>query len=635
MNRLAQRRAYAGFLFICIFLSVAALTRLTLFARVWLEDAAPLNLAPKTFVVGLGYDLLAAAYFSVPYALYLLLMPDRLYRSRWHRPLFRLAHFLVLYLLLFVAAAEWVFWDEFGTRFNFIAVDYLVYTHEVLGNIRESYPLPTILGGLFVAALSVFVGLSGRIDRALAQPSRLRERLPIALAFLAVPALGFVAVDGSGKQVSDNRYVNELAGNGIYDFFAAFRNNRLDYASFYRTEEAQEAQRRVRAMLAERQAHFEGEQGIRREIVADGPQKRLNVVLITVESLSASYLGIFGNADGLTPNLDRLAQQSLLFTRLYAAGTRTVRGLEAITLSLPPTPGQSIVKRPGNEGLFSLGQIFRSKGYDVRFVYGGYGYFDNMNYFFENNGYDIVDRASMSPDEIHFANIWGIADEDLFDKTIKEMDASWARGKPSFNMLMTTSNHRPFTYPEGRIDIPSHTGKSGGVKYTDYAINRFIELARAKPWFDDTIFVIVADHCASSAGKTRLPVDKYLIPLIVYSPKHVPPGKIDRLASQIDVAPTLLGLLNFSYASKFFGLDILRLNEGPGRAFISNYQELGLLKAGKLEILGPRMEAQTMSVDARQNSAPAAPDADLEREAIAWYQTASALFDSGGYRWEN
>jgi phosphoglycerol transferase MdoB-like AlkP superfamily enzyme len=150
------------------------------------------------------------------------------------------------------------------------------------------------------------------------------------------------------------------------------------------------------------------------------------------------------------------------------------------------------------------------------------------------------------------------------------------------------------------------------------------------------VFVIVADHCASSAGKTKLPVDKYLIPAIFYSPKHIQPGKIDTLASQIDLPPTLLGLLNFSYSSKFFGRDVLGQAPEPARAFISNYQELGLLENGKLQVLSPLQAAQTLSVDMKtQDSAPAAPDANLERDAIAWYQVASDLFNSGGYGWSN
>ena len=122
-----------------------------------------------------------------------------------------------------------------------------------------------------------------------------------------------------------------------------------------------EAGRLIKAQLATPDARFPNDNppDVRRQIRHDGPEKRLNLVLITVESLSASFMGALGNGSGLTPELDKLARQGMLFTNLYATGNRTVRGLEALSLAVPPTPGQSIVRRPGNEDLFTLGSVFR------------------------------------------------------------------------------------------------------------------------------------------------------------------------------------------------------------------------------------------------------------------------------------
>jgi membrane-anchored protein YejM (alkaline phosphatase superfamily) len=290
---------------------------------------------------------------------------------------------------------------------------------------------------------------------------------------------------------------------------------------------------------------------------------------------------------GLTPNLDRLAGQSLWLSNLYATGTRTVRGLESLTLSVPPTPGEAIVKRPDNGGLFSLGQLFAAHGYDSTFLYGGFGYFDNMNDFFGKNGFRIVDRAAMTAPEIAFANIWGVADESLYGRAMREADGDFARGQPFFQLVMTTSNHRPYSYPDGRIDIPSKSGREGAVKYTDWAIGDLLAKARQKPWFKDTLFVIVADHCAGSDGRTALPLNRYRIPLFVYSPAHVKPQRIERLVGQIDVAPTLLGLLHWNYDSRFFGKDILRMTDADERALLSNYQHLGLLDRQRLVVLSP------------------------------------------------
>jgi len=185
-----------------------------------------------------------------------------------------------------------------------------------------------------------------------------------------------------------------------------------------------------------------------------------HVVLITVESLSADYMTAFGSTRNLTPNLDRLAEKSLFFTRLYATGTRTVRGLEALSLGTPPVPGQAVVRRPGNQRLSTVGQLAALQGFEPVFLYGGNGFFDNMNAYFGGNGYRIVDRRDIPADKVTFENAWGVADEVLFDQTIDELDRADAAGKRVFAQVMTTSNHRPYTYPDGRIDIPSPGGRA-------------------------------------------------------------------------------------------------------------------------------------------------------------------------------
>ena len=274
-----------------------------------------------------------------------------------------------------------------------------------------------------------------------------------------------------------------------------------------------------------------------------------------------------------------------------------------------------------------MGRVFKEKGYQSKFIYGGYGYFDNMGYFFENNDYQVVDRNKIAKKDIDYENIWGVADENLLTLATKEIEKTIKSGKPVFAHIMTTSNHRPFTYPNGRIDIPSHTSREGAVKYTDYAIGKFINEAKTKPWFKNTLFVIVADHCASSAGKADLPVNKYLIPLLIYSPGNIKPAQINRLMSQIDLGPTILGLLNFSYTSKFFGYDIFKLEEGRERAFISTYQSLGFIRHDSLVILKPQRIVTTFLPDFKDGTAkPSQSSETLTSEAVSWYQTASYQF---------
>ncbi len=255
-----------------------------------------------------------------------------------------------------------------------------------------------------------------------------------------------------------------------------------------------------------------------------------------------------------------------------------------------------------------------------------------MNYFFSHNDYEVIDRTALNKKDIHYENIWGVADEDLFTLSLRELDKDYKNKKPFFAQIMTVSNHRPYTYPEGRIDIPSHTGREGAVKYTDYSIGKFIKEAKLKPWFKNTLFVIVADHCASSAGKVELPVDKYHIPMIFYSPGYITPSKFEKLTAQIDIGPSILGLLNLSYESKFFGQDVFKMSDDKQRLFISTYQSLGYIKNNKLVILGPNKKLSTFAPDFKTGSSkPIASEKWLTDEAIANYQLASYLYSNGAY----
>jgi phosphoglycerol transferase MdoB-like AlkP superfamily enzyme len=566
--------------------------------------------------VGLMMDVAAFCYV-LPVVLLLLFAVSGRRGARLHPLLF--AAFLAA--IVCVAVGQWLFWDELTSRFNFIAVDYLIYMDEVTGNIRESYPLPLLISAvLMMAAAGGFLYARLLPVRRVAALSR-RQKLAMMAVALVLAAGSFLLVSEESGERFTNRYDNEIAKNGLFSLFSAFRHNELSYTDLYLTQPPQQALAQLREQLASDGYAF-ADDGITRHITAQGKEIHPNIVLITVESLSADYMGIFGNRDGLTPNLDRIAAESMLFTNLYATGTRTVYGLSAITLSMPPVPGNAVARRPDNGGLFSLGSVLKHKGYDSRFMYGGFGYFDNMNTFFGGNDYRIIDRSDLRDDEIRFANIWGVCDEDLYQRSLRENDASYAAGQPFFDMLMTTSNHQPFTYPGGKVAIPSGTGRYGGIQYTDYAIGQFLEEAKSHPWFDNTIFVIVADHTAGSSGKMELTPQKHHIPMMFYAPKLIQPQVVDQLASQIDLAPTLLGLLNMRYDSRFYGRDLLK--GGEPRAFIANYQRIGLLKPDALSILKPGRQASVYRhmPDGSYQPQPDAPALQVE-EAVAWFQNAS------------
>jgi phosphoglycerol transferase MdoB-like AlkP superfamily enzyme len=430
-----------------------------------------------------------------------------------------------------------------------------------------------------------------------------------------------------------NSFDTELSKNGEYSFLAAFWANQLEWERFYPSAKSDPIAGLSKRLQADKP------DGITREVKPAGPARRLNVIQITIESLSAEFLGCYGDpayaAKNLTPNLDLIAKDSLWFRHCYAGGTRTVRGMEALSLSIPPIPGQSVLRRKGCEDLCTLGSVLKQAGYDTAFIYGGDGFFDNMNYFFGANGYRLVDlpRQLAAGKKPTFANAWGVCDEDSFAWSLEEADKAHAAGKPFHHFVMTTSNHRPYTWPAGKID-PKLVNREGGVAYTDYAIGAFLKAAESKPWFKDTVFVIVSDHCASVAGKNELEVRKYQIPLFIWSPGHIHARRFDPMMSQIDAAPTVLGLLNLPYTSRFVGSDVLQPGYQP-RAFISNYQKVAMLRGdGLLTVLKPVRNATQYQADLATGAltprVPTPGDDEALQQAIDFYQGTDQLFNQGG-----
>ncbi len=622
-------------LLMLIFIGLALISRIILMITSFHQ--VDLGILPliKVFSVGVFYDFIAASYYLAPLALYIILMPDKLFNNRFHKYIFWFFLFVQINLLVFNIFTEWFFWKEFGRRFDFIAVDYLVYTHEVMQNILESYPIPLLLSLVFMISSSLFYFIYKKtavLDSAFNSSQGFLQRLKIGVCIISLPILFFnVLNEQSMANVSANQFNNELSKDGLYSLFSAFRNNTLDYDAHYRTEN-------IGTIMSNLKTIYKCDDTHSRYIKKPGKELKYNVMLIMVESLSAEYVGAFGDTRGWTPNLDNLVKHSLFFNNLYATGTRTDRGMEAVVLSVPPTPGRSIIKRPDCHNMFSSGFIFKEKGYENKFMYAGYGYFDNMNDFFSHNGFMTVDRANMDRSEIIFSNAWGVSDEDLFNKALKESDKSYQNNKPFFNYIMTASNHRPYTYPDGRIDIPSHTGRSGSVKYTDYAINKFLNDAASKPWFKNTIFIILADHNGGSAGKTSLPAWRYKIPVIIYGPGIIRPQIVSKLSSQIDLMPTLFSLMNWSYESKFYGEDILDANFNE-RAFIGTYEKLGLLRNNRLVILEPGKKLQEYKIVSQGLQDIKYKEIDPIKkdklDAITYYQSASYFYRSGINRWNN
>ena len=494
---------------ITLYLCLEVFIRL-LFLCLSIKEASMLELA-STLAIGVAYDLNTALFLLLPLALFVFLSSNKFINGVYGRKIIKAMLGVFCVVLAFTSISEYYFWDEFHTRFNFIAVDYLVYTQELFGNIFQSYNIPMLIIGLILIAYIIYKLI---LKNSLVFDACKWSQKLWAIAAYSLILVGITTVLTSSfkEHVIKNKFNQEIAGNGLYQFVFAFFHNELDYDRFYKGLDENLIEAKIRNRIALTGNKFTNKSGITRFIDNNNQITGIkpNIVFIVVESLSARYTGMDGNKDSLTPKLDYLASRGFAFNNVYATGTRTVRGLEAVSLNVPPTPGQSIVRREDCANLYNLGTALRKEGYKTEFIYGGYGYFDNMNAFFEGNKFEVIDRTSIPKEEIIQETVWGVADEILFNQCIKQLDKHHKNQESVLQVVLTTTNHRPFTFPEGRIDAPQGKRESV-VKYTDWAIDNFINKAREKAWFDNTVFVVIADHNALAAGKVDLPISNYKI----------------------------------------------------------------------------------------------------------------------------
>lgn len=641
INALGRRAGRFGplYLSLVLFVAVCTLTRLFL-ALMHIADIGA-DWPRLILVMGVGFlfDVYVALLLATPFALFLLLMPPRWLAARVTRAAVSIIFFVHLFALFYLGVAEIVFFEEFTTRFNFVAVDYLIYPKEVFVNIRDTYPVWWVLAADALLSGALFWSVRRFIGNALAQPAPWRLRLRVAGMYATALVLGVIGLNINRGQVSDNRVVNELAGNGVYSFLHAFITNEVKYDGLYAHIDNQRAFTRVRELVATDNARYlqpeADAHSIDRAILASGSPRPMNVVLVLEESLGSMFVpSLHPEGPSVMQEFDRLARDGLFFTRIYATGNRTVRGIEATLTSLPPMPGRSVVKRDSGQGLFTLPSILKDKGYQTAFFYGGYSYFDNIKNFALANGFErMVDQSIFK--KVTFTTIWGVCDEDLFDNALDEFDAMNAKGKPFFATVLTVSNHPPYTFPKGRIEEnPDHFQKrENAMRYADYAIGKFMRDARQHAFFDNTLFVFLGDHGARMYGKQEIPLESYEIPVLFYSPKLIAQGRrVDTLGSQMDVAPTILSMLQMSYRSRFFGRDLLHIPPERRWALMTHNRDIALLRGDKLSVLGVRGARELWHRDPKTGDLvrlPVSADPELVEDTVAYYQSASRL-----YEWE-
>ena len=665
-----SRSGFAIFFFFSLLIACTIL-RVVLFARFgWHEPHAGGSIV-QLFLIGFHQDFLVALGTTLPLLFWIWIVPEKLFGNWLHRIPFILGFFIFWAVEIFILFVEYYFFDEFKSRFNTVAVDYLAAPKEVAGNIWESYPVVPIVSICAVLSLLWLVVALIYFRQMWFQPVRARTRFAhFAIAFVLFfgvwvtfnprvtifadmfnrdwsGCLDWITSTVGGTHFSPDRTLNEIADNGSMSFVNAALTHDLEYDAYYQTMDKAEAYRRVRHLLAEPGADLTSQtNSIRRHVVGDSSKPKLNVVILLEESLGSEFWGCLGRTNTLTPQMDQLAtNEGILFTNIYASGNRTVRGFEGVLSSFPPLPGDSIVKRDHSDNVETIARVLKRDGYNSIFFYGGRGMFDSMKSYALNNGWDrFLEHNPPFNDDFpkpNFATIWGVSDEEVYARAIKEFHALNETGKPFLGTIMSVSNHKPYTYPTGRIsEDPVHPkpSRNKAVKYADWCLGQFFQAAKKEPFWTNTVFVVVADHGARVYGSQSIPIFSYEIPFVILGPAVVKsPTRVGQLGCSLDVAPTVLGLIGRPYETLFFGRDLFKEQPAEGRVFINHNRDIGIMEKQRLVVLGLQKTEEYYSGDPKvANMEPlekvTKADEEIKTNAIAVYQVADDLYMHDRYR---
>jgi phosphoglycerol transferase MdoB-like AlkP superfamily enzyme len=624
-----QFRAYRRLAqFSLAFLAFLSLSRLLLVVVFW-ERVAPTQGLAVILGQGIRFDLILLASLVGP--VFLL----------W--PWFRAARFLraagnwlwPLYLgmmsaaVFFVEASTVSFIRQFDARPNYLFVEYLEYPREVLSTLVGTNPLELLL--FSVIALLLVVGVTRWLRR---DPERDRRLTPgfcllmtplVAVIMFAMirSTLAHRPVNPSNAAFSQDAMVNQLPLNSPYSILHAIyerrkeeANERISYG-YLPDEEVLNIVRRE-AGLDSAEPLDPNKPTLHRQAATLKTDRPLNLVIILQESLGAEFVGELGGKD-LTPNLDGLADEGIWFERLYATGIRSARGIEAVITGFTPSPRTNVVKRSDTQdGFFTLAGLLADHGYRTRFIYGGESHFDNMRRFFLNNGFEnVIDVNDFDAGTAVYKGSWGMSDEDMYGRAHEELGD--LAGEPFFALLFTTSHHEPFDIPAGRVSESEYGPRETSIKYADYALGRFLERARQSSYWENTLFLVVADHNAKIFGGRLVPVERFRIPGVIIG-DSVEPRRIEGIASQIDLVPTLLSLIGLESEHPAIGRDLTRPEwlGGSGRAMMQFHANQAFIEGDRVVVFQPDLapESFRLTAEGKMESDPA-PDPVLERKALA------------------
>jgi phosphoglycerol transferase MdoB-like AlkP superfamily enzyme len=564
------------------------------------QRVAATHLIPQILIQGIRVDLIQLGLIIL---LPLIISPLFAILDAWQQWRYFTYIWLIaaMTLVIFLEAATPGFIGEYDTRPNRLFVEYLKYPQEVIPMLWNGFRIH-VFAGIIATILTVWL-MATVAQPWLGQTNTLPNLyywlawplVVLLTAFTIRSSIGHRPANPALFSITNDSMVNTLVLNSAYSVFYAIYNLKHESKSSHiygkmRVEDMLAEFRATREMLGDQRTLLNDEKfpTLTHQTPSVKREKPLNIVIILEESLGATFVESLGGVP-VTPELEKLKKEGWWFEQMYATGTRSVRGIEAVVAGFAPTPAQSVVKLSlAQKNFFTLASLLSEKGYLTEFIYGGESHFDNMRGFFMSNGFQqVVDQKDFKNPV--FTGSWGVSDEDLLFRTHEQLTKHHATGKPFFTLAFTSSNHSPFEFPDGRIALfdKVKATENNAVKYTDYALGEFFKKAKASDYYQDTLFLIVADHDIRVRGDDLVPVKHFHIPALILG-ADITPRKLQTVASQIDLPTTLLSLAGIDAEHPMIGRDISREPEDlPGRAMMQYEQNYAWMEGEKLVVLRP------------------------------------------------
>ncbi|WP_205663240.1 LTA synthase family protein [Alteromonas facilis] len=579
---------------VVIGLIVLSVSRLGLVALFYDRVAATDELF-NIFIQGVRADIILMSILAAIPILLSLLFAGPLTHKVWFKFTYLWA-LVGLCVVVFLELTTPMFIQQYDIRPNLLFVEYLKYPKEVCSMLWVGFKGAIV--GVTIGGVIAYIAAK----RILAVPQSMQHSWSLKKRLLIWPLCVFLAFAGirsttehrpanpSLFAITADSMVNSIVINSGYSLIYALYNLRHESESsdIYGELPIDEMTQLTRDWPWLQHYQYDSEQPtLHFQPATIERETPPNIVIILHESLGATFVGSLGGVP-VTPELEKLKSEGMWFDNLYATGTRSVRGIEAVIAGFMPTPAQSTVKLSGSQRDFStLASILAPHGYHTQFIYGGEAHFDSMRSFFTGNGFaQVIDLPDITSPV--FVGSWGASDEDLFNTAHDNFVELNQAGQPFFSLVFTSSNHEPFEFPDDRIELyeqPKATANNA-VKYADWAMGQFFQQAKASEYWDNTIFLVVADHDNRVYGSNLIPVEKFRIPgVIVGGP--IEPEVIEPVASQIDLAPTLLSLAGISTCHVMDGRDFTLDKHSPGRALLQFETLFALMQEQELTILRP------------------------------------------------